>query len=97
MGPGHGSPLRAALRVDELVGPVAEIAAHDAAHDTAYAETIAAWLDHPGDPRAAAADIHVHPNTLRYRLQRLADIVDLDLHDPETRLAVRLQLRALGR
>lgn len=86
----------AALRVDELVGPVQEIAAHDTAHDTAYAQTIAAWLDHPGDPRSAAAGIHVHPNTLRYRLQRLAEIVELDLHDPETRLAVRLQLRALG-
>ena len=86
----------AALRVEEIVGPVRDIAAHDAAHDTAYAETIAAWLDHPGDPRSAAAGIHVHPNTLRYRLQRLSEIVELDLHDPETRLAVRLQLRALG-
>ncbi|MEP7332802.1 MAG: helix-turn-helix domain-containing protein, partial [Terracoccus sp.] len=86
----------AALQVEQLVGPVQEVAAHDAAHDTAYAETIAAWLDHPGDPRSAAAGIHVHPNTLRYRLQRLGEIVELDLHDPETRLAVRLQLRALG-
>jgi DNA-binding PucR family transcriptional regulator len=40
--------------------------------------------------------VHVHPNTLRYRMQRLSDVVDLDLHDPETRLALRLQLRALG-
>ena len=81
---------------EELLGPVAALQAHDAAHETAYLETVAAWLDHPGDPREAARRLHVHPNTLRYRITRLADVVDLDLHDPETRLALRLQLRALG-
>jgi DNA-binding PucR family transcriptional regulator len=81
---------------EELLGPVGTIRDHDEAHQTAYLETVAAWLDHPGDPREAAARLHVHPNTLRYRLQRLSDVVDLDLHDPETRLALRLQLRALG-
>lgn len=81
---------------EELLGPVETLRAHDESHQTAYLETVAAWLDHPGDPRAAAAAVHVHPNTLRYRMQRLSDVVDLDLHDPETRLALRLQLRALG-
>jgi hypothetical protein len=81
---------------EELLGPVGDLRAHDEAHQTAYLETVAAWLDHPGDPREAARTLHVHPNTLRYRMTRLADVVDLDLHDPETRLALRLQLRALG-
>ncbi|MBC9820983.1 CdaR family transcriptional regulator [Terrabacter sp. MAHUQ-38] len=81
---------------EELLGPVGTLRDHDEAHRTVYLETVAAWLDHPGDPRAAAAVVHVHPNTLRYRMQRLSDVVDLDLHDPETRLALRLQLRALG-
>jgi DNA-binding PucR family transcriptional regulator len=84
------------IRTEELLGPVAVLRAHDEAHETAYLETVAAWLDHPGDPKAAAARAHVHPNTLRYRLQKMSDIVDVDLHDPETRLALRLQLRALG-
>ncbi|GAB3079539.1 PucR family transcriptional regulator [Intrasporangium mesophilum] len=84
------------IRTEELLGPVAVLRAHDETHDTAYLETVAAWLDHPGDPKAAAARAHVHPNTLRYRLQKMSDVVDVDLHDPETRLALRLQLRALG-
>ncbi|WP_083707417.1 PucR family transcriptional regulator [Intrasporangium flavum] len=81
---------------EELLGPVESLRLHDEEHGTAYLSTVAAWLDHPGDPRAAARAVHVHPNTLRYRMQRLSDVVDLDLHDPETRLALRLQLRALG-
>jgi hypothetical protein len=81
---------------EELLGPIGALRAHDEAHQSAYLETVAAWLDHPGDPREAARTLHVHPNTLRYRMTRLADVVELDLHDPETRLALRLQLRALG-
>jgi DNA-binding PucR family transcriptional regulator len=84
------------IRTEELLGPVAGLLEHDRAHETAYLETVAAWLDHPGDPKTAAARIHVHPNTLRYRMQRLSEVVDIDLHDPEERLALRLQLRALG-
>ncbi len=81
---------------EELLGPVGALRAHDEAHQSAYLETVAAWLDHPGDPREAARRLHVHPNTLRYRMARLSDVAELDLHDPETRLALRLQLRALG-
>lgn len=85
------------IRSHALLGPVVTVRSHDTAQGTDYARTLAAWLDHPGDPRAAAAELHIHPNTLRYRMRRLADVVELDLDDPEARLALRLQLRALGR
>jgi DNA-binding PucR family transcriptional regulator len=39
--------------------------------------------------------LHVHPNTLRYRMARIAELVDLDLDAPQSRLALRLQLAAL--
>ncbi|HEX6057298.1 MAG TPA: helix-turn-helix domain-containing protein [Intrasporangium sp.] len=84
------------IRNARSAGPVSELHAHDEEHGTAYAATVAAWLDHPGDPRTAATSLHVHPNTLRYRMQKLPEIVDLDLADPVTRLATRLELRALG-
>ncbi|MGN6753117.1 MAG: PucR family transcriptional regulator [Intrasporangium sp.] len=84
------------IRSGAFLGPVVTLRAHDTEQGTDYAGTLAAWLDHPGDPRAAAARLHVHPNTLRYRMRRLTEVVDVDLEDPETRLALRLQLRALG-
>lgn len=57
--------------------------------------TLAAWLDHPGDPRGAAAVLHVHPNTLRYRMRRISEVVgEQRLEDPAARLALQLQLRA---
>ncbi|WP_295694284.1 PucR family transcriptional regulator [Lapillicoccus sp.] len=79
-----------------LGGPLPELAAHDAAHGTAYLATLAAHLDHPTEPTRAAGALHVHPNTLRYRLGRMAEVAPLTLDDPTMRLVLRLQLAALG-
>ncbi|WTU53175.1 helix-turn-helix domain-containing protein [Streptomyces sp. NBC_00057] len=37
-----------------------------------------------GDAAAAAAAVHIHPNTFRYRLKRLAVVAGIDLSDPES-------------
>ena len=46
---------------------------------------------------SAAAATFVHPNTLRYRLRRLAEVSGLELADPEQRFAAMLELRMLTR
>lgn len=72
------------------VGPVAD----GTALDRSLAATLLAWLDHAGDLRASAARLHVHPNTVRYRLGRVRAELGVDLTDPTVRLALTLQLRA---
>lgn len=84
----------AATLADDMLGPLRTLRDHDAGQGSDYLRTLAAWLDHPGAPTAAARSIHVHPNTMRYRMQRIADLAALDLDDPLVRLAVRLQLAA---
>lgn len=85
----------AAALPSQALGPLQVLQRHDAEHGSTYLATLAAWLDHPGAPTAAAGAIHVHPNTLRYRMARIADLAGLDLTDPVVRLATRLQLVAL--
>ncbi len=85
----------AALQGREPAGPLTALREHDELRGTDYLATLAAWLDHPGEPSRAARAIHVHPNTLRYRMQRISGLAVLDLDDPVVRLAVRLQLLAL--
>ncbi|MFF4413068.1 PucR family transcriptional regulator [Streptosporangium sp. NPDC001559] len=58
------------------------------------AESALAWIESHGDVRAAARRLGVHPNTLRYRVRRLA-ADGLDLSDPQTRLVTWLRLRLL--
>jgi hypothetical protein len=86
----------AGLRAQAPVGPFGDLRAHDREHGTEYATTLTAWLRHPGRPLAAARELHVHVNTLRYRMARLSALLDLDLDDPTVRLAAQLQLAAPG-
>ena len=86
----------AAAQGDRPTGPIAKLLAYDAQHSATLVETLSAWLDAFGDVIAASAAVHVHPNTFRYRLRRLAAVGDLDLTDPEARFAAMLQLRVLS-
>src|SRR5207344_3033478 len=47
--------------------------------------TLRAWLDRPGQVQAVAAEIGVHPQTVRYRLRRLRDLFGPALEDPQRR------------
>jgi hypothetical protein len=54
-----------------------------------------AWLGYPGEPRRAAEDPHIHPNTLRHRMHRITALTPLGVDDPVHRLALQLQIEAL--
>jgi len=55
-------------------------------------ETLTAWLTHMGDHRAIANSLHVHPQTVRYRLGRLRALFGPALDDPGVRLRLTLAL-----
>jgi sugar diacid utilization regulator len=74
-------------------GPLEVLAAHDRRRHTLYVRTLRGYLDNFGDVSAAAAELHVHPNTFRYRLRKLQEVADVRLDEPEERLMMMLQLR----
>ncbi|NGO13146.1 PucR family transcriptional regulator [Streptomyces sp. HC44] len=69
---------------------------YDRVHGTEYLATLRVHLDSGGDALVAAQRLTVHVNTFRYRLRRLSELFDLDLSEPEFRLAVWLQMRILA-
>src|SRR5437667_401198 len=71
------------------LGPLVE---HDAARKSALVATLRAYLE-TGQQQHAAQRLRVHPNTLRYRLDRIREITGLNLEDPETRLNLSVALR----
>lgn len=73
---------------------VARLRAYDSEHQTALAETLAGWLDAFGDVSVASKALHVHPNTVRYRIRKVVAISGIDLDDPDARLMAALLLRA---
>ncbi|MBB4917870.1 PucR family transcriptional regulator [Streptosporangium saharense] len=74
--------------------PLGVVAAHDARHGTHYVRSLRVWVAAHYDVPRAADTLSLHPNTLRYRLRRIGELIDLD--DPDTRLVLALQLRLNG-
>jgi hypothetical protein len=68
------------------------LAAHDAEHSKTYMKTLRAFIDASGNVTTVAADLGIHPNTVRYRVRRLEEISGLDLSDPSHRLVVAIEL-----
>ncbi len=58
------------------------------------ADTLHAYLDGFGDIAAVAGRMHVHPNTIRYRVRRIETLLGASLGDPDDRLVLALGLRA---
>ncbi len=56
--------------------------------------TLDAWLRHRGRTEAVARALHVHPQTVRYRLARLRELFGARLDDPDGRFELELALRA---
>ena len=75
-------------------GAVPHLQAYDEEHLTNLAATLAAWLDAFGDVRVAAERLHVHPNTVRYRIRKAVSVSGIDLDDPDARLMAAVLLRA---
>jgi hypothetical protein len=88
--------LRAAARAgrNPARGPVAELRRHDREHATAFVATLRAWLEAQGDLADAAERLGVHPNTVRNRLRKMAEVTALDLDDARKRLAMIIDLAA---
>jgi hypothetical protein len=57
-------------------------------------ETALAHLRHDGNAVAMAAAMHVHPQTARYRIARLRELLGDQLEDPDARFELELALRA---
>lgn len=66
---------------------------YDRNHGTDFGRTILAYLENGLNVSAAAAGLHLHSNTLRYRLRRATKLFELSLDEPDARLAAWMFLR----
>jgi purine catabolism regulator len=65
------SAAEAQALVGRILGPLLR---HDADHGTAYLDTLRALLDHDRSWQRAAAAVHVHKQTLGYRLRKIEQL-----------------------
>jgi sugar diacid utilization regulator len=76
---------------------VAELCRHDHNHAADYyTATLRAWLEARGFPAEAGNQLSVHEITVGYRLRKMAEITNLQLHDARKRLAMTIELATAG-
>jgi purine catabolism regulator len=85
----------AALRslVNAVLGAVQ---AYDREHDIELVRTVQTWMERDRQNTLAAQALHLHPNTLAYRLRRFEEVSGRDLRSTSDLSELWLALRALG-
>lgn len=66
---------------------------HDENRNAELVETLDAYFACHGNLSQTAIRLHIHRNTLAYRLERIAAITRLDLDDPDARFSLQLALK----
>jgi sugar diacid utilization regulator len=66
--------------------------AYDEAHHSKLGGTLRSYMAQRCNVALAAKALHVHPNTVAYRLRRVEELVGIDLSDPQAMLHVQLAL-----
>jgi hypothetical protein len=84
----HDDRLLAALRRQYL----APLSALPESTRDRLIETLRSWLMNMGNRKAVADELHVHTQTVRYRLAQLRELFGTALDDPGTRAALLLAL-----
>ena len=89
----HANPEAAEDLAAAVLGPIERLPASRRARQL---ETLRAWLDARGHGPRMAEALHLHAQTVRYRVARLRETLDVDLDDPDARFALELALRWRG-
>ncbi len=71
---------------------IAKLKDYDRTHHSNLQETIFTFLQHDGNMNEAAKALHIHANTLAYRLKRISDIANINLKDANQKITLFLDL-----
>jgi sugar diacid utilization regulator len=94
--------LRLLLQVPDLAelrsfaaDVLGRLAAHEQEHKSAYLTTLACYFRENNSPQRASHILHVHPNTVAYRVKRIEEITGLRLDNYTDRLIAQVALEIL--
>lgn len=86
------SGLGSGWQAEQLRQPLLRINAVDKRSGT-LRRTLDAWFAHNGHPLATAKALHIHRNTLDYRLRQISELTGLDLANTDDRLLLYVALQ----
>ena len=94
--------LRLLLQVPDLgelrsfaADVLGKLSMHEHEHKSEYLATLACYFRENNSPQRASRILHVHPNTVAYRVKRIEEITGLRLDDYTDRLIAQVALEIL--
>ncbi|OIJ08528.1 PucR family transcriptional regulator [Anaerobacillus arseniciselenatis] len=66
---------------------------YDGINKTQLLETLEIYLNNDSNVNDAAKELHIHTNTLIYRLKRIVEIADIDLKNPNQKMTLYLDIK----
>jgi hypothetical protein len=76
---------------ERVLGPLADLPARQRER---LSETLLAWLRARGSAALMAEQLQIHPQTVRYRIRQLEEMLPGQLQDPDSRWAMEAVLRS---
>jgi sugar diacid utilization regulator len=80
---------------DLLTLPVRELMAIDQNRGSQLTQTLFSFVQHNQDMKRTADDLHVHYNTLKYRINRINELTGIDLANEETIFSTLLSKKVM--
>ncbi|MBD3924872.1 helix-turn-helix domain-containing protein [Nocardioides cavernae] len=87
---GDNDPAHVTAFIEATIGPVR---AWDERRGTGLVATLEAWFASGGHLKDTAAALHLHPNTVTQRLERVGELLGAGWREPERALDLQLALR----
>jgi sugar diacid utilization regulator len=72
-----------------------KLSRHEHEHKSEYLTTLGCYFRENNSPQRASRSLHVHPNTVAYRIKRIEEITGLRLDDYRDRLVAQVALEIL--
>ena len=72
-----------------------KVLAYDKAHDSTLIPTLEKYLENKGSLALAAEAMHIHKNTVTYRLNKVKSLVDVDINKPKNIPILLLEIKAI--
>lgn len=72
-----------------------KLSSHEREHQSEYLATLACYFRENSSPQRASRSLHVHPNTVTYRIRRVEEITGLDLDSYRDRLMAQVAIEIL--
>ncbi|MCK1993132.1 PucR family transcriptional regulator [Peribacillus muralis] len=72
---------------------ILKLKAYDMKNQTELLQTLAVYLEKDCNPNEASRNLHIHVNTLNYRLKRISEVGAIRLKDPIQKMALFLNIK----